>query len=97
MAMCLALLLSACATEKIVYVTKSVVVEPSAALVQNCPVTAPAEKDVFIASTQEARLDWSVKYNIKLLSDMKKCNEQWSTLRKWVDDQKAIYNKPDPK
>lgn len=71
--------------------TRNIFIEPSAALVQNCEVSTPPERKVFQSADEDARLNLLYKYNINLLSDMKKCNSQWNTLRVWFSEQRSIY------
>jgi len=77
--------------------TRTIFIEPSAALTRNCNVSAPPDKNVFIKATDEERWKMLQRYGISLLTDMKTCNAQWETLRQWVASQKEIYTKDNKK
>jgi hypothetical protein len=98
-ALCVAVLLGACATtqppEPIR--TRTIFVEPPAALVQNCPITAPPGKEEYLKATPRDRDQMGDDYIRKLQSDLKNCNKDKKDLRDWTKANRDIYTKDNPK
>ncbi len=73
--------------------TRNIFIEPSTALTQNCSISTPPNKEEFLKADDEKMKSLLYKYNLDLISDLKKCNVQWASIRDWIAKQKAIYEK----
>jgi hypothetical protein len=99
LAVAVAVIMAGCATtdtEQPVR-TRNIFIKPSASMMLDCAITAPPEKTKFMAATQDERFAMLRDYNIKLLGDLKKCNQQWSGIREWMATTEQIQTKDNPK
>lgn len=100
MALCALTLLTGCGNllpPKPIVQTRNVFITPSAALTQDCPISAPPTKEAFLQASEAERQQLLTKYSVALLGDLKGCNTQWATLRQWEAEQQQIYTKGNPK
>lgn len=77
--------------ETIVIKDKYIVVAPTDAMLQNCDITKPPDRETYINSTADERelLLWGL--SMDLYKSIAKCNSRWEPLRNWKKEQIKLY------
>lgn len=76
---------------------RNVLIKPSAALIQKCPISAPPNKEAFLKLDDNEQKKVLGQYGVKLQGDLKNCNDRWDTLGEWYVQQEKIHTKDNPK
>lgn len=94
-----ALILTGCAgnevREQVVTKAKTQLIVIPDSLLEECSVTPPPDKDLFVKTyNDDQRLNSIVLYSMDLIKDMAKCNNKITQIRELQNKQINIYKSP---
>lgn len=75
--------ISGCGSNPPVVQIQNKLLTPDDNLLQDCVVTHPPDKDVYIGALEKEREKMLVTYSSSLLNDLFTCNNQLKALREW--------------
>lgn len=76
---------------------RNIFIKPSASMTQNCAIAAPMRKEDFLKLSNDDQKKILAEYSVKLLGDLKNCNDRFGSLREWYVEQEKLYAKDNPK
>jgi hypothetical protein len=64
-----------------------------AELLKNCDITPPPSKKVYLSSDYQGKENTLAEYAVRLLTDLKVCNNQILSIKKYQEEQLLILEK----
>lgn len=86
------ILLVGCGATTSEIVVRSKFIEPPTVLLKDCLIPVPPNKDLYLMASLQEREGLLYEYAMTQTLELSKCNADKQSLKKWVEEQKAIFN-----